>query len=137
MAGPAPPLTKDTTNYIVYLGRTPGGRREDEANWLETWPHFKGRVVELDLKNADVFAYSDLGKIVAMQLGAVPVAKSAVKGLGNGMSIDNEKAFGIAAQFPRAWLQVQYGVDAGQWHALTGLMQFFPDDMLPYNAITN
>lgn len=124
MAGTPPLLEDDTYSQIVFLGRK-SARRENDINWPETWKHLRDKATEFDMQDAGVFDYSDLPGI----LNFMKMSKDGVKGVG---SIVPWKAFGIAAQWPRAYMDIQFTSIRNGGIDLHDLVQFFIGEMVPY-----
>lgn len=90
MAGTAPGVHEDMVNPtpILFFGFRPGFERFDDERWNASFPHFFNQATEWDLRNGDVFDYSDLPMLMALQ----GVGKKDVEG-----------ARGVGSVGPRAW----------------------------------
>jgi hypothetical protein len=125
-----PPIVShnDTTSNLVFFGRNPGFKRDDDFAWRASWKHLHGRITEWDLQNSEIFDFTDVPKIVEM--AGVGKGEGKVKGLGE---VERLRAFGATAQFVRSYMtMVDRPVEGG--NALSGLVRFFTPDMLPYAA---
>ncbi|ORY16382.1 hypothetical protein BCR34DRAFT_597674 [Clohesyomyces aquaticus] len=62
MAGTTPGAEEDIVNTapILFFGFRPGGTRYNDTRWNTSFPHFENQATEWDLRNGDIFSYSDL-----------------------------------------------------------------------------
>lgn len=128
MGGPPPNLRNDVWSSVVFFGRAPGARREDDIHWPSTWPRLRGKTTEWDMQNAGIFDFSDLPILVDLKENESGKEIKDVKGLG---SIIRWKAFGITAQWCSAYMRMEFG-EAWQGNALSSLVRYFSGEMLPW-----
>jgi pimeloyl-ACP methyl ester carboxylesterase len=124
MGGSAPLLDKDTTKDIVFFGRSPNHRRENDFTWPAAWKHLKGKATEFDLKDAGFFDYSDLSQMPAW----LSVDKEDVKGLGE---INGTRAFNVSTIFPKAYFDMQFDI---RGFGLNDAVRSAPE-MVPYPGV--
>ncbi|KAJ8115738.1 hypothetical protein OPT61_g2676 [Boeremia exigua] len=126
LSGSAPLLRMPTYSSIYFFGRS-DFRRENDIHWPTTWKYLAGRATEWDFKNAGLFDFSDLPRIVDLARKDDTIDIGDVKGLRDSLG---PFGFDVNACYLEAYLKAEltepkYGY-VGDCFRLFDQMQPYP-----------
>ncbi|PSN74953.1 hypothetical protein BS50DRAFT_466028, partial [Corynespora cassiicola Philippines] len=121
MGGTTPKLACDNFDAYVVLMRLEGGGREGDANWKDSWRHFRGKIIEWNFHDGAILDFSDVPLVVHLSANSAKPSGWLGKN-------EMERTFHIASCFTSGYARLEGQHDA---RAVSECVERFPE-MVPY-----